>query len=61
MTQENYHDAMNAPIERDIDLPITMHDDEAEEMTAPLMGLAGAAFVLVALCAAVVIVLGVWP
>jgi len=47
---DNYQAAMNAPIKRDIDLPITMHD-EIEELTEPLIAYAGAAVVLVALCA----------
>lgn len=55
---DNYQAAMNAPIKQDIDLPITMHDDETEELTAPLIGLAGAAVVLVAVCAVIGFVIG---
>lgn len=47
MNHDNYQAAMNAPIQRD--LPITMHGDETEEMTAPLIGYLGAAVVLVVL------------
>ena len=51
---ENYQAAMNAPIQRD--LPITMHGDEIEEMTAPLIGFFGALGIVVG-CFAVAMIL----